>query len=246
MPIQTQIHNTSDDVAQSAAQTIATLIRNKPNAVLGLATGSTPVKTYAELIRFHREESLSFAKVTTFNLDEYWGLDGDHNQSYRHFMQDLFFNRIDIRTWNTHVPNGKAVDPTLEGDAFEAQIRACGGVDLWLLGIGTNGHIAFNEPGSAPNSRTRQVDLTQETIQANARFFQNTEDVPRTAITAGIATICDAKKILLLATGANKAQAIQHALHDTPSPQCPASFLQSHPNCTFILDKEAASQINKP
>ncbi|MBT4137716.1 MAG: glucosamine-6-phosphate deaminase [Candidatus Latescibacteria bacterium] len=243
MSIQTKIHDTADLVAQSAAQTIATLIRKKPNAVIGLATGSTPVKTYAELIHLHRENNLSFAKVTTFNLDEYWGLDGDHNQSYRHFMQDLFFNRIDICTWNTHVPNGKAVDPALEGKSFEAQIRASGGVDLWLLGIGHNGHIAFNEPGSTINSRTRQVDLTQTTIEANTRFFQNQDDVPRKAITAGIATILDARQILLLATGSAKANAIKQALQDQPTSQSPASFLQTHANCTFMLDKEAASQI---
>ncbi|MFT5367974.1 MAG: glucosamine-6-phosphate deaminase [Candidatus Latescibacterota bacterium] len=243
MPIQTQIFDTSDQVAQSAANTIATLIRNKPDAVIGLATGSTPVKTYAELIGLHRNENLSFAKVTTFNLDEYWGLDGDHNQSYRHFMQNLFFDRIDIRPWNTHVPNGKAVDPALEGEAFEAKIRACGGVDLWLLGIGSNGHIAFNEPGSPPDSRTRQIDLTPETIHANTRFFQNQEDVPRKAITVGIATICDARQVLLLATGEGKSKAIKQALQDPPSSQCPASFLQNHPNCTFMLDKEASSQI---
>lgn len=243
MPIQTQIHDTADQVAQSAAQTIATLIRNKPNAVIGLATGSTPVKTYAELIHLHREENLSFAKVTTFNLDEYWGLDGDHKQSYRHFMQDLFFNRIDIRTWNTHVPNGKAVDPALEGESFEAQIRASGGIDLWLLGIGHNGHIAFNEPGSAIDSRTRQVELAQTTIEANTRFFQNQADVPRKAITTGIGTILEARQILLLATGESKKKAVQQAIQGPPTAQCPASFLQTHSNCTFILDKEAASQI---
>ena len=242
MPIQIQIFETSDQVARSAANIIAALIRIKPDAVIGLATGSTPVKTYGELIRLHREESLSFAKVSTFNLDEYWGLDGDHDQSYRHFMHHLLFDHIDIRAWNTHVPNGKAVDPTLEGEAFEAKIRACGGVDLWLLGVGTNGHIAFNEPGSLPDSRTRQIDLTPETIDANTRFFQN-QDVPRKAITVGIATILDARKVLLLATGEGKSSAIKQALQDQPASQCPASFLQNHPNCTFILDQEAASKI---
>ncbi|MGA1197536.1 MAG: glucosamine-6-phosphate deaminase [Candidatus Latescibacterota bacterium] len=246
MPIQTQIFDTDDHVAQAAAKSIANLIRQKPNAVLGLATGSTPVKTYAELVRLHRQENLSFAKITTFNLDEYWGLDGDHDQSYRYFMQTHLFDHIDIRPWNTHVPNGKAVDPNLAGEAYETQIRACGGIDLWLLGIGQNGHIAFNEPGSARNSRTRQIDLLPDTIEANARFFENKSDVPQTALTVGIATMFDAQKILLLATGKGKADAIQHALHDQPGTHCPASFLKTHPNCTFLLDQEAGSQINTP
>lgn len=244
MPIQTQTCQTPDHVAKQAAQTIASFIRKKPHAVLGLATGSTPVKTYAELIRLHREENLSFAKTTTINLDEYWGLDGDHDQSYRYFMQEHLFNHIDIRPWNTFVPNGKATDPALEGQAYEAKIRACGGVDLWLLGIGTNGHIAFNEPGSAPDSRTRQVDLTPETIEANARFFESETDVPQKALTVGIATICDARQILLLATGANKAKAIQHATQDTPHTDCPASYLQNHSQCTFLLDTDAAMHIS--
>ena len=246
MPIQTQIFDTDDQVAQAAANCIANCIRQKPNAVIGLATGATPVKTYAKLVRLHREENLSFAKVTTFNLDEYWGLDGDHDQSYRYFMQTHLFDHIDIRPWNTHVPNGKAVDPNLAGDAYEAQIRACGGIDLWLLGIGKNGHIAFNEPGSARHSRTRQIDLLPDTIEANARFFTNKADVPQKAITVGIATMFDARQILLLATGTDKADAIQHALHDQPHSHCPASFLQTHPNCTFLLDQEAGSKINTP
>ena len=243
MPIQTQILDTDDQVAQAAANSIANFIRQKPNAVIGLATGATPVKTYAELVRIHREENLSFAKVTTFNLDEYWGLEGDHDQSYRYFMQTHLFDHIDIHPWNTHVPNGKAIDPNLEGEAYEAQIRAWGGIDLWLLGIGKNGHIAFNEPGSTRNSRTRQIDLLSDTIEANARFFKNKADVPQKALTVGIATMFDARQILLLATGAGKADAIKHALHDQPGTHCPASFLQAHPNCTFVIDQAAATHI---
>jgi glucosamine-6-phosphate deaminase len=243
MPIKTQICDTLDQVAHNAVAEIVALIVQKPNAVLGLATGSTPVKTYAELIRINREENLSFARITTFNLDEYSGLDGEHNQSYRHFMTNLFFSRIDLRLWNTHMPSGVAADLDLECKAFETKIQACGGIDLWLLGIGHNGHIAFNEPGSSPDSRTRLVDLTKETIAANSRFFRNPNDVPKQALTAGIATICDARRILLLATGESKAEAVKQAIQSPPDSACPASFLQNHPDCTFILDREAASLL---
>ena len=243
MPIQVKICDTPDDVARAAASEIAALIRQRPDAVLGLATGSTPVRTYADLVRANRE-GLSFSRLTTFNLDEYWGLDGTHPQSYRYFMNHTFFASTDIQLWNTHVPNGMAVDADLECEAFETRIRACGGVDLWLLGIGRNGHIAFNEPGSAPDSRTRLVDLTESTIAANSRFFERIEDVPKQALTAGIATICEAKRILLLATGKDKARAIARAVQDAQHPACPASFLQTHSDCTFILDREAASVVS--
>ncbi len=243
MSIQVQICDTSDDVARAAASEIVALVRQKPDAVLGLATGSTPVRTYAELVRANRE-GLSFSRLITFNLDEYWGIDGTHSQSYRFFMNHTFFAGTDIQPWNTHVPNGMAVDADLECEAFEIRIRACGGVDLWLLGIGRNGHIAFNEPGSAPDSRTRLVDLAESTIAANSRFFERVEDVPKQALTAGIATICEAKRILLLATGTDKAGAIAHAVQGVPHPACPASFLQTHPDCTFILDREAASKVS--
>lgn len=244
MPIQVKICDTPDDMARAAASKIAALIRQKPDAVLGLATGSTPVRTYAELVRMNRE-GLSFSRLTTFNLDEYWGLDGTHPQSYRHFMNRTFFDGTDMLLWNTHVPNGMAVDADLECEAFEARIRACGGVDLWLLGIGRNGHIAFNEPGSAPDSRTRLVNLTESTIAANSRFFERVEDVPKQALTAGIATICEARRILLLATGTDKAGAIARAVQGASHPSCPASFLQTHSNCTFILDREAASEVRR-
>ena len=242
MPIQTQICATAEEVARTATNEIVDLIRNKPNAVLGLATGSTPVRTYAELIRINRA-GLSFARLTTFNLDEYWGLEDSHNQSYRHFMNHLFFTRTDIQLWNTHMPSGVAADPELECKAFETKIKACGGIDLWLLGIGHNGHIAFNEPGSPPDSRTRMVDLAEGTIAANSRFFRDPDAVPKKALTAGIATICDAKRILLLATGKDKSPAITRAIKDTPHPICPASLLQNHANCTFIIDSEAASGL---
>jgi len=232
-------------VAKEAASRFASLIQGKPDAVIGLATGSTPEDTYAELAKMHREKGLSFAKVSSFNLDEYWGLDGDHDQSYRYFMNDKLFNHVDIRPWNAQVLNGKAANPLLECQAFESRILSVGGVDLWLLGIGGNGHIAFNEPGSAVDSRTRLVSLTQSTIDANSdgRFFKDASEVPRCALSAGIGTIREARSIVLLATGSKKAPAIAAALEGPFTPDCPASLLQDHPDCTFIVDKGAASGL---
>jgi len=233
------------EVAQVAARLISTTVKSKPNAVLGFATGSTPQITYNELVSLRKEESLSFAKVTSFNLDEYWGIDGDNSQSYRVFMQSNLFDHIDIRPWNTHVLSGVGVNPDLEAKAFETKILASGGIDLWLLGIGVNGHIAFNEPGSTVDSRTRIVSLSEETIKANSdgRFFKKASDVPRCALSAGIGTIREARKIVLLATGDKKADAVNKALQGPFSPSCPASLLQDHPDCVFILDKEAAKKL---
>ncbi len=234
-------------VAREAAGRIARLIAAKPNAVIGLATGSTPEQTYAELARIHRTQGLSFAKVTTFNLDEYWGLDGDHDQSYRFFMNEHLFKHVDIRPWNTFVLNGKAQHPHLECSAFEQKILSVGGVDLWLLGIGGNGHIAFNEPGSSVDSRTRLVSLTPETIAANSdgRFFKDPAEVPRCALSAGIGTIREARQIVLLATGAKKADAVRAAVEGEFSTDCPASLLQDHPDCTFVIDRHAAAKLNR-
>ena len=232
-------------VAKEAAGLMAQVVRARPDAVIGLATGSTPEDTYTELARIHRNEGLSFANVTSFNLDEYWGLDGDHDQSYRYFMNDRLFNHIDIRPWNTHVLNGKAANPHLECQAFEQKILSVGGVDIWLLGIGGNGHIAFNEPGSTVDSRTRLVNLTPETIAANSdgRFFKDASEVPRCALSAGIGTIREARKILLLATGPKKADAVAAAVEGEFTTECPASLLQDHADCTFVVDKDAASKL---
>lgn len=247
MPGKIQVRRFEDDstVAREAARIIAGAVRSLPDAVLGFATGSTPMKTYAELARIHREEGLSFARVRTFNLDEYLGLDGNHPQSYRAFMNNQLFSHIDIRPWNTHVLNGAAANARLECEAFETKILAEGGVDVWLLGIGNNGHIAFNEPGSPVDSRTRVVALTESTIKANSdgRFFKNPDDVPRCALTAGIATIREARKIILVATGDRKADAVASALEGPFSERCPASLLQDHPDCTFLLDRGAASLL---
>jgi glucosamine-6-phosphate deaminase len=235
-------------VAQEAAKIVAAGIKAAPEKfVLGLATGSTPEGCYAELAKMNKEKKVSFAKVITFNLDEYWGLDGDHDQSYRYFMNKHLFNKVDIRLWNTNVLNGKAIYPAIECAGYEQKIVACGGVDLWLLGIGANGHVAFNEPGSPVDSRTRLVSLTQSTIDANSdgRFFSNPADVPRCALSAGMGTVREARKLILLATGAGKADAVAAALEGPFTPDVPASLLQDHPDCTYILDKDAAAKLKK-
>lgn len=246
--IKTQMHADVNAACRAVAATLAQLIRDhlacgRPT-VLGLATGSTPIGVYRELIRLHREESLSFGDVISFNLDEYWGLDGRHPQSYRAFMNQHLFNHIDIPLWQTHVLDGAAQNADQECRAFEARILAVGGVDVWLLGIGSNGHIAFNEPGSPVHSRTRLVNLAPQTIATNSdgRFLKDPADVPRCALSAGIGTIRAARKIVLLATGASKAAAVAAALKGPFSPHCPASMLQDHPDTTFVLDREAAGQ----
>ena len=226
-----------------AANVLASAIRQQPNIVLGLATGGTPVQMYAELIRQHGEGDLDFSRVTTFNLDEYIGLAADHPQSYRTFMQRRLFDSVNVEAGNTHLPDGLTTDPVQCAREYEARIAAAGGIDLQLLGIGENGHIAFNEPHSTADSRTRVVQLTDSTIANNARFFASRDEVPRTAITMGIGTILEAKRVVLLATGSHKAEAIRRTVHGPPSDDHPASLLQTHANVTLVLDEEAASGI---
>ncbi|MFA0774627.1 MAG: hypothetical protein THHGLFOP_000123 [Candidatus Fervidibacter sp.] len=235
----------AESVGKEAARQIAALIRRKPNAVLGLATGSTPIPCYRELIRMHKEEGLDFSHVTTFNLDEYYPIDPRHPQSYRRFMDEQLFNHINIDKARTFIPYGLAPDPFEHCRWYEEQIKAAGGIDLQILGIGHNGHIAFNEPGSSLASRTRVKTLTPETIEANARFFDRPEDVPRYAITMGIGTILEARKIILLATGEGKADAVAQAIEGPVTSMCPASALQLHPRVTFILDEAAASKLQR-
>ena len=234
-----------EEVAKKTAGIFIEQIRNSPESVLGFATGSTPENSYAEMAKLAKAEKVSFSGIISFNLDEYWGLGGDHDQSYRYFMNDKLFNHVDIRPWNTYVLNGKAKFPEVECRAFEDKIISVGGVDLWVLGIGGNGHIAFNEPGSPVDSRTRLVSLTQETIESNSdgRFFKDASEVPRCALSTGIGTIRDARKIVLLATGAKKADAVAKAVDGPFTPDVPSSLLQDHPDCTFILDTEAASKL---
>jgi len=233
------------DLGRRAAQIIAEMIAAKPQAVLGLATGGTPEGCYAELVRMHGEEGLDFHLITTFNLDEYVGLPPSHEQSYHYYMNDKLFNHINIDKKRVHIPDGLAPVPKELCDAYEKLIKSSGGIDLQLLGIGRNGHIGFNEPGSPLDSRTRAVDLSEETRRDNCRFFGSIDQVPRQAITMGLATIMDARRILLLASGVNKAWAVEQAIKGPVTVKVPASILQRHRDCTFLLDREAASTISK-
>ncbi|MFG0262755.1 MAG: glucosamine-6-phosphate deaminase [Novipirellula sp. JB048] len=236
----------ADEAAASrkVADMIVAAVNAQPSIVLGLATGGTPVKTYANIVADFQAGKVDFKNATSFNLDEYIGLSGTHPQSFRRFMELQLFDHINIDPQNTFIPDGCGDDPTANAAEFEAKIAAAGGIDLQLLGIGHNAHIAFNEPGSAHDSRTRVVDLTASTIEKNARFFDSQDEVPKTAITMGIGTILEAKQIVLLATGAGKAEAIRRSLEGTPSDEVPASWLAKHPHVTFVLDKAAASELS--
>lgn len=231
-----------DEMSKKASEIIAGEIKNNPHAILGLATGSTPIGTYKELIRMHKEENLDFSNIKTFNLDEYVGLDGNNPNSYRYFMDDELFNHINIKKENTNVPDGKTEDLLNFCKDYDKGIEEAGGVDLQLLGIGTNGHIAFNEPADELPANTSIAKLTEETISANARFFSSMDEVPKEAISMGIGSILKAKKILLLANGKGKAEAIKKLLNsDKVSTHLPASFLHLHPNVTIIVDEDAYS-----
>lgn len=232
-----------EELSREAANNIAEAVKAEPDVVLGLATGGTPLGCYRELIRMHREEGLSFSRVTTFNLDEYVGLPPEHPQSYHYYMFHNLFNHIDVKKENIHIPNGMADDLDEECRRYEEAIKEAGGIDLQLLGIGRNGHIGFNEPGSPFNSRTRVVRLTEQTRRDNARFFNSIEEVPTHAITMGIGTIMEARRIILIASGEAKAEAIAKAVKGPRTVEVPASALQEHPDCLFIVDREAASLL---
>jgi glucosamine-6-phosphate deaminase len=232
-----------DKLSNEAAKVVADRLKKKPNLVLGLATGSTPLGLYKELIRMHKYEGLDFSKVTTFNLDEYVGLPPSHDQSYHYFMQHNFFDSVNINPRYIHVPHGMAKDVTQFCDWYEERIKSFGGVDLQVLGIGANGHIAFNEPGSSLGSRTRIKTLTPTTRDANKRFFQNEEEVPKYAITMGVGTIMDAKELLLVATGSSKAKAVRSSVEGPLTAMCPASIIQMHKEAFVIVDQEAGSKL---
>ncbi len=221
-------------LSNAAAVIIAEVLRAKPECVLGLATGSSPIGTYDELVRMHREEGLSFARCTTVNLDEYLGLDGAHPESYRFFMNEHLFSRVDMRLDHTFVPCGTAADPAAECAAYDARLKALGGTDIQLLGIGPDGHIGFNEPADAFIVATHVVDLDPSTIEANARFFDSAAEVPRQAITMGMGGIMAAKKILLVASGAAKKTILDAAMTGPVTPRLPASILQLHPDVTVL------------
>jgi glucosamine-6-phosphate deaminase len=239
------IAETYEEMSKLAADVIERQLLRKPSSVLGLATGSTPVGMYKELVRRHQEQGLDFSKVITFNLDEYLDLAPSHDQSYRYFMDHNLFNHINIAPESIHVPYGHAEEVVEFCEWYEEEIKRAGGVDIQLLGIGADGHIAFNEPGSSLGSRTRLKTLTKQTIDDNARFFDNPEEVPRFAITMGVGTILEAREILLLANGANKADIVAQAIEGPITAQVSASALQMHRHVTVILDAEAGSKLKR-
>lgn len=234
------IETDSHTAAKYGARIIEQLVRAKPDAILGLATGSTPLALYRELIRIHSEEGLDFSSVSTFNLDEYVGLPAAHPASYHHFMQVNLFDHLNIAPARIHIPDGMARDiPGLCHD-YEAAISAAGGIDLQLLGIGHNGHIGFNEHGSSLASRTRIKTLTNDTVSANRRFFSTAESVPQHVITMGVGTIMEARTCVLLAFGEAKAEAVAAMIEGPVTAMCPASVLQMHPQTIVIVDEPAA------
>lgn len=231
------------EMSQKAAEYIINKVVSFPNIKLGLATGGTPVGTYQNLIEDHRKNGTSYREVTTFNLDEYIGLSELNKNSYHHYMNEQLFNHIDINPDRTFIPRGDAADIQKECLEYEKLIERHGGIDLQLLGIGSNGHIGFNEPGASFDSKTHVVHLTPSTINANSRFFDNKDDVPTKAITMGIATIMKSKEILLLASGNKKSEALFKLLNMEVNESFPASILKRHPSVTIIADKGALARV---
>ncbi|MGA2619468.1 MAG: glucosamine-6-phosphate deaminase [Thermoguttaceae bacterium] len=237
------VQETAPEMSKAAARVVAHVLNCKPNAVLGLATGSTPLGLYKELVRLHVEENLDFSQVTTFNLDEYVGLTQKDPQSYHYFMHENLFRHVNISKSNIYIPSGTTDNYAAFCQWYEQRIIDCGGIDLQVLGIGSDGHIAFNEPSSSLGSRTRIKTLAKQTIDDNARFFSAPEQVPVYAITMGVGTILEARKIMLLANGASKALAIAQAVEGPVTSMITASALQLHRDCLCILDREAASRL---
>ncbi|MDN5332354.1 MAG: glucosamine-6-phosphate deaminase [Tepidanaerobacteraceae bacterium] len=230
-----------EEMSKKAAQIIAEEIKKKPNLVLGLATGGTPVGTYRELVKMYKNGEVDFSRVITFNLDEYLGLSPDDERSYHYYMYSNFFNHVNVKPENIHIPNGVAEDIDEECRRYDEAIEKAGGIDLQLLGIGVNGHIGFNEPGDELLTATHVTNLAPDTIKANARFFESIDEVPKKAITVGLGTIMKAKKIILLASGREKAKIMAQLLdEDAVSTKVPASFLLLHGDVTIIMDEEAA------
>ncbi len=232
----------AESVASAAAMVFAAQLYQKPDSVLGLATGSTPIPTYQALIELNRKGLADFSRARTFNLDEYVGLTPDHPQAYRRFMDDQLFRHINIDPANTHVPSGLG-DATENARAYDREIEAAGGIDLQLLGIGLNGHIGFNEPAENYTWGTHVVKLTQSTLDANARWFEDPEEMPREAISLGIGGIMEARRVIMLATGRDKAEAVARAALGSVSPDSPASILRFHQNAQWMLDEAAASLL---
>ncbi|MCR5272993.1 MAG: glucosamine-6-phosphate deaminase [Lachnospiraceae bacterium] len=232
-----------NDMSRKAANIISAQIIMKPNAVLGLATGSSPVGTYKQLIEWYKKGDLDFSEVTSVNLDEYIGLGPEDKNSYSYFMRSNFFDHINIDSKKTYIPNGLENDEKKECDRYNLIISRCGGIDLQLLGIGNNGHIGFNEPGTTFESETHRVTLSEKTLAANSRFFESIDKMPKYAYSMGIKNIMQARRILLIASGKDKSDALYKALFGAITPNVPASILQLHNNLTVIADEKALSQI---
>ena len=232
----------NEKISELIAEEFVKQVKAKPNSVLGLATGTSPLQVYANMAKAYREGRVSFKDVATFNLDEYIGLEGTHNQSYRYFMNENLFNEIDVDIMRTHVLKGVG-DYLAYANQYDDEIAKFGGIDLQILGIGSDGHIAFNEPGTPFDSLTHVAELTEQTIRDNSRLFNDISEVPTKAVTMGLKSIMNARKIVLIATGKNKAQAIYNLLKGPMTEEVPCSILQKHPDCTIYCDEEAYSLV---
>ena len=239
-----EVFSDYEAISNRAAEIVTDQIRRKPDSVIGFATGSTPLGLYKRLIQNHKERGLDFSKITTFNLDEYIGLSPQHDQSYHYFMWHNLFDHVNVTPARVHIPQGMADDVEAFCAWYEQRIEQAGGIDLQILGIGANGHIAFNEPGSSLGSRTRIKTLTQKTIADNARFFDDPAQVPQYAITMGIGTIMDARKVLLLGSGAGKADAIKATLEGPITAMVPATIVQLHRHAQILIDDAAAAKLD--
>src|SRR5207247_9894777 len=241
--MEVSIFKTYEEMSRAAAMAVVDMLNTKPNAVLGMATGSTPLGLYQELVRLHKTEQLDFSRVTTFNLDEYVGLNVNHPQSYHYFMHEHFFRHVNIPPHNINIPSGTTSNYAAFCEWYERRIAECGGIDLQILGIGTDGHIAFNEPTSSLSSRTRLKTLSKQTIDDNARFFERREDVPVYAITMGVGTILEARQLVLVASGKTKAKAIAGAVEGPVTSMVTARALQLHRDAIVIVDEEGAAGL---
>lgn len=237
------IFDTEEQIGIAAGNYMCGQVLQKPDSVLGLATGSTPLKPYGQMIDLYKKGVVDFSKVTTFNLDEYVNLDVNDKNSYHSFMHENLFDHINIPEESINFLNGNASDPEKECEEYENKIKKAGGIDIQLLGIGSNGHIAFNEPSDCFQRWSHVVNLKESTVKDNSRFFKSIEEVPTHAVTMGIGSIMQAKKILIIAIGENKAKAIKQLINGNVTPQCPASVLQFHTDVTLMLDRGAASLL---
>lgn len=237
------IYESEEQIGIAAGNYMCGQVLQKPNSILGLATGSTPLKPYSQMIELYKKGVIDFSKVTTFNLDEYVNLDVNDKNSYHSFMHENLFDHINIPEENINFLDGNAEDPEEECRRYEEKIKAAGGIDIQLLGIGSNGHIAFNEPADCFQRWSHVVTLKESTVKDNSRFFKSIDEVPTQAVTMGIGSIMQAKKILIIAIGENKAKAIKQLIDGNVTPMCPASVLQFHTDVTLMLDKAAASLI---